>query len=99
MSKSTSEAFAEVIEWAADQPWSTGKIGLLGISYFAGTQWRVAARRPRGLAAIIPDGGLLPGSVPARGDPNGAVFEALDREAGQVESLWVAGEGEEELGA
>ncbi|KAL2811535.1 Alpha/Beta hydrolase protein [Aspergillus granulosus] len=58
MSKSTSEAFAEVIEWAADQPWSTGKIGLLGISYFAGTQWRVAARRPRGLAAIIPYEGM-----------------------------------------
>jgi predicted acyl esterase len=58
MSKSTAEAFAEVIEWAADQPWSTGKIGLLGISYFAGTQWRVAARRPRGLAAIVPYEGM-----------------------------------------
>ncbi|KAE8360767.1 Alpha/Beta hydrolase protein [Aspergillus caelatus] len=58
MSKSTSEAFQEVIEWAADQPWSTGKVGLLGISYFAGTQWRVAARRPRGLAAIIPYEGM-----------------------------------------
>ncbi|KAL4946065.1 hypothetical protein BDV06DRAFT_235615 [Aspergillus oleicola] len=58
MSKSTSEAFHEVIEWAADQPWSSGEIGLLGISYFAGTQWRVAARRPRGLAAIIPYEGM-----------------------------------------
>jgi predicted acyl esterase len=58
MSKSTTDAFVEVIEWAADQPWSTGKIGLLGISYFAGSQWRVAARRPRGLACCIPYEGM-----------------------------------------
>lgn len=32
MSDQTSSDFAEVIEWAADQPWSSGKIGLLGIS-------------------------------------------------------------------
>lgn len=58
MSRSTSDAFAEVIEWAADQPWSNGRVGLLGISYFAGSQWRVAARRPRGLACIIPYEGM-----------------------------------------
>lgn len=54
MSAGTSEAFFDVIEWAAEQDWSTGKVGLLGISYFAGSQWRVAARRPKGLAAVIP---------------------------------------------
>ena len=54
MSSDTSLAFAEVIEWAAEQPWSTGKVGLLGISYYAGSQWRVAARRPKGLACMIP---------------------------------------------
>lgn len=58
MSKSTTDAFSEVIEWAADQPWSNGKVGLLGISYFGGSQWRVAARRPRGLACIIPYEGM-----------------------------------------
>ncbi|KAI7579056.1 alpha/beta-hydrolase, partial [Hortaea werneckii] len=58
MSKGTSEAFFEVIEWAADQPWSSGKVGLLGISYYAGTQWRVAARQPKGLAAMIPWEGM-----------------------------------------
>ncbi|KAM5347518.1 hypothetical protein ACJ41O_010523 [Fusarium nematophilum] len=58
MSRSTSDAFVEVIEWCAEQPWSSGKIGLLGISYFAGTQWRVAARQPKGLAAIIPWEGM-----------------------------------------
>ncbi|CAO2653584.1 Nn.00g029950.m01.CDS01 [Neocucurbitaria sp. VM-36] len=58
MSRGTSEAFFDVIEWAADQAWSTGKIGLLGISYFAGSQWRVAARQPKGLACIVPWEGM-----------------------------------------
>jgi len=58
MSRGTSEAFFDVVEWAAEQPWSSGKVGLLGISYYAGSQWRVAARRPKGLAAIIPWEGM-----------------------------------------
>ncbi|KAK0311713.1 hypothetical protein LTR82_014242 [Friedmanniomyces endolithicus] len=58
MSRGTSEAFFEVVEWAAEQPWSSGKVGLLGISYYAGTQWRVAARQPKGLAAIVPWEGM-----------------------------------------
>ncbi|KAK4643236.1 hypothetical protein QC761_403420 [Podospora bellae-mahoneyi] len=58
MSRSTSEAFAILITWASSQPWSTGKVGLLGVSYYAGSQWRVAARQPTGLAAIIPWEGM-----------------------------------------
>ncbi|KAF4625091.1 hypothetical protein G7Y89_g13077 [Cudoniella acicularis] len=58
MSRGTSECFFDVVEWAAEQPWSSGKVGLLGISYYAGTQWRVAARKPKGLAAIIPWEGM-----------------------------------------
>ncbi|KAM5511611.1 x-pro dipeptidyl-peptidase (s15 family) protein [Fusarium oxysporum f. sp. phaseoli] len=58
MSRGTSECFFDVVEWAASQPWSSGKVGLLGISYYAGSQWRVAARRPKGLAAIIPWEGM-----------------------------------------
>jgi hypothetical protein len=40
------------IEWAAAQPWSTGKVGLNGISYYAAAQWRAAATQPPHLAAI-----------------------------------------------
>jgi len=58
MSKSTCEAFFDAIEWAAEQPWSSGKVGLLGISYYAGSQWRVAALQPKGLSAIIPWEGM-----------------------------------------
>ncbi|KAJ5660672.1 uncharacterized protein N7484_000044 [Penicillium longicatenatum] len=58
MSRGTSEAFFDVIEWASEQEWSSSKVALLGISYYAGTQWRVAARQPKGLSAIIPWEGM-----------------------------------------
>ncbi len=44
----------QCIEWAAAQPWSNGKVGMLGISYYAFNQWRVATKHPPHLAAIIP---------------------------------------------
>jgi uncharacterized protein len=44
----------ECVEWAAVQPWSSGKVGLLGISYYAINQWHVAALQPPHLAAMIP---------------------------------------------
>ncbi|MPZ53599.1 MAG: CocE/NonD family hydrolase [Acidimicrobiia bacterium] len=44
--------FYQAIEWAGVQPWSSGKVGLNGISYFAINQWQVAAERPPHLAAI-----------------------------------------------
>ncbi len=46
--------FYDAIEWVAQQPWSTGKIGLTGVSYLAISQWRVASLRPPSLAAICP---------------------------------------------
>jgi uncharacterized protein len=46
--------FYDAIEWAAVQPWSNGKVGLLGISYYAAGQWMIAAERPPHLAAMLP---------------------------------------------
>lgn len=45
--------FYTCIEWAAEEPWSSGKVGLAGISYYAMNQWHVAALRPPHLAAMI----------------------------------------------
>lgn len=45
---------AEIVEWAARQPWSDGNVGMSGNSYLATTQFFVAAKRPRGLRAIAP---------------------------------------------
>jgi len=42
------------IEWAGVQHWSSGKVGLNGISYLAMNQWAVAALQPPHLAAICP---------------------------------------------
>ncbi len=44
--------YHDCIEWAAAQPWSNGKVGLNGISYYAMTQWYVASLAPPHLAAI-----------------------------------------------
>jgi uncharacterized protein len=46
--------FYDAIEWAGVQPWSNGKVGLLGISYYAAGQWAVAALRPKYLSALLP---------------------------------------------
>jgi len=42
----------ECVEWAAAQPWSTGKVGINGISYYAMNAWHVAGLQPPHLAAI-----------------------------------------------
>jgi uncharacterized protein len=44
----------ECIEWAGTRPWSTGRVGMCGMSYYAMNQWRAAALRPPHLAAIVP---------------------------------------------
>jgi len=44
--------FRDCIDWAAEQPWSSGKIGLNGISYYGMNQWQVAALQPPHLAAM-----------------------------------------------
>ena len=44
----------DCIEWAGVQGWSSGKVGLTGISYYAMNQWQVAPLAPPHLAAICP---------------------------------------------
>jgi len=44
--------FYDCIEWAGTQPWSNGKVGINGISYYAMNQWNVGALRPPHLAAL-----------------------------------------------
>jgi len=44
--------FYDCIEWAAAQAWSSGKVGLNGISYYAINQWHVASLAPPHLAAM-----------------------------------------------
>ncbi len=46
--------YYDAIEWAAQQPWCSGKVGMSGISYFAINQWFVANHQPPSLKAMIP---------------------------------------------
>jgi len=54
LSEQEGEDYADLIEWAAAQPWSNARVGLLGVSYLALSQWAAAAARPPHLAAICP---------------------------------------------
>ncbi|MFW6128778.1 MAG: CocE/NonD family hydrolase [Candidatus Aminicenantaceae bacterium] len=46
----------DAIQWIAEQPWSNGKVGLIGCSSTAEWQMAVASLDPPGLAAIVPMG-------------------------------------------
>lgn len=54
LSDQEGEDVYDVIEWAGAQPWSTGAVGLLGVSYLAMSQWKAAALRPPSLRAMCP---------------------------------------------
>lgn len=54
LSDQEADDIAQVIEWIADQPWSNGRVGMLGVSYLALSQYKVAALAPPALAAICP---------------------------------------------
>ena len=43
---------AQSVDWAGVQPWSNGKVGLHGISYYSMNQWQAAPLRPKHLAAL-----------------------------------------------
>ncbi len=45
---------AETIEWVAEQPWCDGQVGMVGMSYFAVSQYLAAAQQPPHLKAIFP---------------------------------------------
>lgn len=44
----------DLVEWAGRQSWSSGRVGMNGVSYLAISQWAGAATRPPHLAAICP---------------------------------------------
>src|SRR5579884_660166 len=44
----------DAVEWAAAQPWSTGRVGMVGGSYLGAAVWQAAPLAPPHLAAIAP---------------------------------------------
>ena len=65
----------DLIEWAVDQSWCSGRVGMVGCSYFALAQQLVAAEQPPALRAIFPYDAYtdayrhayFPGGMPADG--------------------------------
>ena len=54
LSDKEGEDVYDLVEWAGAQSWSTGAVGMLGVSYLALSQWKTAALRPPSLKAICP---------------------------------------------
>jgi uncharacterized protein len=44
----------DLVQWAGEQSWSDGNVGMVGISYFAMTQLEAAVEQPAHLKAIFP---------------------------------------------
>jgi putative CocE/NonD family hydrolase len=44
----------DVVQWAGEQPWSDGRVVMVGVSYLAISQYGAASRRPPALRAIVP---------------------------------------------
>ncbi len=44
----------ETVAWAAALPFSTGRVGMYGLSYMGNVQWQAAVTQPPGLRAIAP---------------------------------------------
>jgi putative CocE/NonD family hydrolase len=43
----------DAVEWVAAQDWSTGKVGMTGLSYMGWVQWAAASRRPPHLTCMV----------------------------------------------
>ena len=67
----------DAIEWIAGQDWCTGKVGMIGQSYFGMAQWSAAIQAPPSLTCIAPydakvdhyRDGQFHGGIPAFGLP------------------------------
>ncbi|MGB8386499.1 CocE/NonD family hydrolase [Mycobacterium sp.] len=54
LSRQEAEDTYDLVQWIADQPWSDGRVVMLGVSYLAISQYAVAALQPPALRAICP---------------------------------------------
>ena len=73
----------DIVEWIARQRWSDGTVGMLGASYLAEIQPRVAAERPKALKALAMD-------VPFFDEVNGGYAMGGVLRAGWL-GLWSSG--------
>ncbi|MEM1114588.1 MAG: CocE/NonD family hydrolase [Pseudomonadota bacterium] len=73
----------DMIEWLADQPWSTGKVGMYGGSYLGQMQYLFAGQQPPSLKALFPIHAMFDAYDPIA--MNGVFFTGFQRY-----SQWIA---------
>jgi putative CocE/NonD family hydrolase len=56
--KREKETGYDLVEWIAKQPWSTGKVGMIGGSYDGTTAMATAVMRPPHLTTIVPEAAI-----------------------------------------
>jgi len=66
----------DTIEWIAEQPWSNGKVGMMGASYWATVQWLAAREKPPHLSCIVPTA------------PSGRYFDEVPYVGGAFMLVW-----------
>ena len=54
-----------VLDWIVKQPWSDGKVGMIGGSYSGFTAWAATKRRHPALKGIAVSAAAIPGPGPA----------------------------------
>ncbi|USQ71717.1 CocE/NonD family hydrolase [Roseomonas mucosa] len=52
VSRAEGEAIHDMIEYVAAQDWSTGRVGMIGMSYYCWSQWNAARTRPPSLKCL-----------------------------------------------
>ncbi|OGA14587.1 MAG: hypothetical protein A3G25_21645 [Betaproteobacteria bacterium RIFCSPLOWO2_12_FULL_63_13] len=61
LDRAEQQDYYELVEWIARQPWCSGKVGGIGQSYYAWSQWFMGIVNPPHLACIAPyDGAVDP---------------------------------------
>lgn len=85
VSRAEGEAIHDMIEYVAAQDWSTGNIGMIGMSYFCWSQWNAARTRPPHLRTIGAFDGatdmyrdwMYHGGIPIQGFLNAWLFGSV----------------------
>ncbi|MFD1039386.1 CocE/NonD family hydrolase [Virgibacillus byunsanensis] len=74
----------DTVEWAADLPYSNGKVGMFGLSYYGFTQLYASLEKPPSLKAIFP---AMTGSIYSEAFNKGGVFQFAAAETWILDSI------------
>jgi len=85
ISRTEGEAIHDMIEYVAGLDWSTGRIGMIGMSYYCWSQWNAARTRPPHLVTIAAFDGatdmyrdwMYQGGIPIQGFLNNWLFGSV----------------------